>query len=750
MSSKMYPMSKPVLIDNMSRSEEECKIIRSWTGPIGYQLIKRKLTVQWEVGGPSVSNPAYTTLVIPPNCAQPFLVLLHQHGVYVNMLKYGEPKVKEGLMDPADLQSYVSVAAYLRDVILAFMEEWEGEGFKAKFRSARLEFHMAMALTGGAFTDRNMRKVQKRFNVTWNDFVGRVEVTDIMKLNGKEAAYHEAVCGKDENMCGLDDYPSITHTKESLRMIERFIKDREALWAAKKKDVQSEATERDGRASKGKKAAREAPSVPAESTKGEEVVRKTRGAKKRAKKESKNRKNSQKSVRNALADGGTIQENVHDGNVDTHEALNKLDALAISSRHEPSSDATEDSTAKTILPPAAPPRREGPISKTVQIGASGNVNTMKGPEAKTDVSKPPVQTTTSTDLMMRAFAEGNGHQISRNLLNWMIQRFRTLVGVPLDEPLNGQVIPQSPDEYEDLTEHDYLEALGIERLYAALLNAEESPGHLVHLAHALGRAANETNVLSYSKPDTPALEPLPPTMLPLPKTMASTDDLANSQDALPDLLEGHHVSAYDDLGATGGNYENFSSTGLRQTDDDDDDYVDDTSDRSEQSGTAGLTDADDGSPVTSERATPRKFLPHAHSDDGSSSDHDSSPIYADEMDVEIVKGGDCSDDSDVMDGESKRKRTGSLALSPPVVLLHSLDETNIHITNQSYQSQGGRGNRKRPKTLSSIMDDETTASTSQPAFPLAPATSMLGVWTIPGDLHKGPSAMEEDSGSDGQ
>lgn len=88
-------------------------------------------------------------------------------------------------MDPGDLQLYVSVAAYLRDVIFAFKEEWEVEGYKPNFRSARLEFHTAMVLTGGAFNDQNVRKVKKRYGVTWDDFVKRVEVPDVMKRKQK-------------------------------------------------------------------------------------------------------------------------------------------------------------------------------------------------------------------------------------------------------------------------------------------------------------------------------------------------------------------------------------------------------------------------------------------------------------------------------------------------------------------------------------------------------------------------------------
>jgi hypothetical protein len=35
-------------------------------------------------------------------------------------------------------------------------------------------------------------------------------------------------------MCGLDCYPCIDHGKQSLDMIKIFMKDREAVWTAKK------------------------------------------------------------------------------------------------------------------------------------------------------------------------------------------------------------------------------------------------------------------------------------------------------------------------------------------------------------------------------------------------------------------------------------------------------------------------------------------------------------------------------------
>lgn len=45
-------------------------------------------------------------------------------------------------------------------------------------------------------------------------------------------------------------------------------------------------------------------------------------------------------------------------------------------------------------------------------------------------------------------------------------------------------------------EHDYFEALEIERVYAALVNIEKGPKHLIYLIHALGRAAKETNIFT--------------------------------------------------------------------------------------------------------------------------------------------------------------------------------------------------------------------------------------------------------------
>lgn len=61
----------------------------------------------------------------------------------------------------------------------------------------------------------------------------------------------------------------------------------------------------------------------------------------------------------------------------------------------------------------------------------------------------------------------------------------------MDEPLNGIVIPENPRQLEGAYEDDFYEALGMERLYSAIVHLETSPRYMCHLLHALGKEANK-------------------------------------------------------------------------------------------------------------------------------------------------------------------------------------------------------------------------------------------------------------------
>jgi hypothetical protein len=63
-------------------------------------------------------------------------------------------------------------------------------------------------------------------------------------------------------LCGLDDYPGIQHGKETFDMIERFVKEKEASWTAKKQSCPTSATPQlPTNNRKGKQAIHDAPQV---------------------------------------------------------------------------------------------------------------------------------------------------------------------------------------------------------------------------------------------------------------------------------------------------------------------------------------------------------------------------------------------------------------------------------------------------------------------------------------------------------
>jgi hypothetical protein len=94
-------------------------------------------------------------------------------------------------------------------------------------------------------------------------------------------------------------------------------------------------------------------------------------------------------------------------------------------------------------------------------------------------------------------------------LVWIVKEYRAIAGIPFNEEFDGRLISRSPEEASFTHRDSYLEALGIERLYVALTHANDSPYHLVHLFHALGKAALETNLLSEGSSSVSAVDPLP-------------------------------------------------------------------------------------------------------------------------------------------------------------------------------------------------------------------------------------------------
>jgi hypothetical protein len=113
------------------------------------------------------------------------------------------------------------------------------------------------------------------------------------------------------------------------------------------------------------------------------------------------------------------------------------------------------------------------------------------------------------ELLRQAKDCADGTTVTNNLLIWLMKRYRCVSNIPFNKKFEGQLISQSPEETSFPDRDFYLEALGLERLYVALTNMDNSPYHLVHLFHALGTAALQTKLLSESSRTVIAVEPLP-------------------------------------------------------------------------------------------------------------------------------------------------------------------------------------------------------------------------------------------------
>jgi hypothetical protein len=110
-----------------------------------------------------------------------------------------------------------------------------------------------------------------------------------------------------------------------------------------------------------------------------------------------------------------------------------------------------------------------------------------------------------------AFERGNS-QVFLKLATWMLLRFRQLSNTDMNADVDGVVIPVDPRTTPFNQESHFLEALGMERLYSAIVHMEARPRFLSHLFHALGRLSHDAEI-GYSDPGAWPISS-PPTVIP--------------------------------------------------------------------------------------------------------------------------------------------------------------------------------------------------------------------------------------------
>jgi hypothetical protein len=92
-----------------------------------------------------------------------------------------------------------------------------------------------------------------------------------------------------------------------------------------------------------------------------------------------------------------------------------------------------------------------------------------------------------------AFEDGNS-RVFLKLATWMLIRFRQLANIDMEAAIDGLIIPENPRLMDGINEDHFFEALGMERLYTAIVHMETSPRYMCHIFHALGKVMASSDV----------------------------------------------------------------------------------------------------------------------------------------------------------------------------------------------------------------------------------------------------------------
>ncbi|KAG2136435.1 hypothetical protein DEU56DRAFT_756341 [Suillus clintonianus] len=140
-----------------------------------------------------------------------------------------------------------------------------------------------------------------------------------------------------------------------------------------------------------------------------------------------------------------------------------------------------------------------------------------------------------------AFERGNS-RIFLKLATWILLRMRQLANRPIDGEVDGILVPESPAFLEIDNDANFHEALGMDRLYSALVHMDTHPQYLAHIFHEVGKASSEER-LGCSHPN---FRPLPDLPTPI-HSMISYDELSWLQVMPPDDEDSDDIDAEGDV-----------------------------------------------------------------------------------------------------------------------------------------------------------------------------------------------------------
>ncbi|KAG1879694.1 hypothetical protein C8R48DRAFT_767930 [Suillus tomentosus] len=621
----LFPTQDPVVLEIVSRSKSEIDGILSTFALVTVNQHQMKI-LDMGIG--------YENIEVPAKCADTLEVVTYQLHLYRNIANMLMKLPKAAHIDE-QIMFYISLTAYLADVIYAFVGEVRQDGPKAKtskWRSAHLDFHIALALQDSAFTLEHQKIALKKINRTWAQFREKKLYKRVQALTYE--GLHRAFCTNDEDMCGggfqhknscndiiaelLINIQNV-HAPETDDNAQTAVSDKGSTQASEVKKSQpsrvqatvepvasSTHMDRGSKLKSGEKSGNNKTPEPiagtgtvlsdidAEGESDSACVANVFQLREDSKKSTKGRKANRKS-QPAKGTGKGKNKAMNKTMSPTDDSNDEFAATESVSQSAPAKGKAKRKAKKKAFTPKVQQTDESDDELDANESSMASVKGMVNPRAvhqvlaadspddelqplpdnesyvdqsavpnSQSVGKENITTASQTSLLATdddekyrfisddpdirlraarpldeanldphtlpsvldewskwnriAFEQGNSH-VFLKLATWMLLRFRQLANLDMDADVNGVVIPENPRTMAFDSDDQYLEALGMERLYSAIVHMESRPRFLSHLFHALGNVAN-TSDLGESNPRFWSITSPPPV---ISSMMSDTD-----------------------------------------------------------------------------------------------------------------------------------------------------------------------------------------------------------------------------------
>ncbi|KAG2121466.1 hypothetical protein DEU56DRAFT_918153 [Suillus clintonianus] len=548
--------------------------------------------LEYPVGMEEKDNVAFLTLgdgsdstkiKVPEKCIDFLAVTIYQLEVFRRTadVLLGRPDVD--VKNP-DIQFYLALISYAAEIITSFVTEVREAGDnirQSKWRSAILDYHIALTLENSAFTSTHQRLAEQKMNRTWAQFREKKLFKKIQSMT--HVHLHNALCSDGDDACG----GPFDHTRDIDEVVKATIVHIDAMRAAASSTVVAEpadvacthtnavgddvtapalidAPNANAKASADAQpiAIDDEPHNPSEGRVTEQpkikikikatAIKTNTGQASSTKSEMKSKPSGKKARRNATAEAAGSSKHILDAEsedeVDHGERIaDAFERLLVErkpvksrkTKNQPKSkkgkgkqkaapkvlvanseDEISDvpSTARTF--PSAIVDDDDPPSPTlVSATWRTDLDMMEDiPEIRPDTrpvdrgglnDDPLPVMLDDWDTWHRTAFERGRSQVFLKLATWMLIRFRQLTMTDMDADVNGVIIPLNPRTIPFVDHDDFLEALGMERLYSAIVNMDTRPRFLSHLFHALGTISHDADI-GHSNHGSQAISSPPP------------------------------------------------------------------------------------------------------------------------------------------------------------------------------------------------------------------------------------------------